>query len=513
MRDSYSRLAAKIQPHLHRGPTIQSVINVGEEGSTGGTATAPGVPDYTIMLDGANCVAYDNTGEVAFTGTDHGYVMQQAINGAAIGGVLAWRTGDYNINAPLQPMARQSWYLPYNAVFRPTGDNRIIEAVAIDWWHVYGTLHIEDTDQNSTSREAIYLDGIAACYFQDIKIWDYYKGVTLAGYTQRAFENVFQNLYMAVIRHQGLAIWAEVGDNYFANVFAKGPSTIEWATGQGLVIGLYPVNGTIFGGIMFGRVELLDFQVNMDLQGLYECWFDQILSDNAYWAAIFIGDAVQRLFIGTIWTAGSGDGLWVQGTPARGPRAIRINQIFSWINAQFGIHFNGWVEDVYIGSAYLLENQIAQLKFSRSNHTNIHINNLAVVDSNLAAIDAGGVDNPEANVNITHADIDDGECMGLDLLRHIDGVRNGEQFSNRGVTYITTGTSYTVVPHNLEGRPLYVSLTPHHYDARQAFVSTIDTANFIVDAGANVSTTARVAWEARSGVEVGNELLFNSNVE
>ena len=76
-----------------------------------------------------------------------------------------------------------------------------------------------------------------------------------------------------------------------------------------------------------GRVEVLDCHVNVDLQGLYEVWIEQLLSDNAYFAALYIGDQVQRLFVGTIWAAGSGDGIWIQGSPESTARRLRINQL------------------------------------------------------------------------------------------------------------------------------------------------------------------------------------------
>lgn len=495
-----SDLARQLKPYVLRW--------IGE-----GRITVPGQADYVIEVEGAACRAVNGrNGVVAFSGSNHAAVIQAAINAAGIGGVLIFRPGTYWIGTQLQPLARQSWHLPFAAVFRPTGDNRIIYAELIDWWQVYGTLHIEDTDRNSRTVEAIYLNGVAACYFQHILIWDYYKGVTFTGEARRSFENVFENLYMAIIRHQGLAIWAEVGDNYFNNVFIKGPSTTEWATGQGLVIGLFPSQGTIFGGIMFGRVEVLDCNVNVDLQGLYEVWIDQLLSDNAFFAALYIGDHVQRLFVGTIWAAGSGEGIWIQGSPQSSARRLRINQAFCWVNAVNGIHFNGWVEGVSIGSLYLLENQIAQLRFSRGKNKNISIDNLTIVDSNKIAIDAGGIDAVSDNVSVAHADIDDGECMGLDLLRHIDGTRDGKLFANRGVVYIPAGQSSVVVPHGLENRPLHIHLTPHHADARQAYISAIDPTHFTIDAGMNVSAPARVAWAARTGVEISLERLANPDI-
>lgn len=500
MAQPYSEVARGIKPFVLRW--IEST-----------TMAVPSQTSYIIYLEGGACLAVDGkSGIVAFSGANHAAIIQAAINAAGIGGVLSFRPGDYWIGTALQPLARQSWHLPYHAVFRPTGNNRIIQAQLIDWWHVYGTLHIEDTDRNTSSVEAIYLDGIAACYFQHIVIWDYYKGVTFAGYSRRSFENVFDNLYMAIIRHQGLAIWAEVGDNYFDNLFVKGPSTVEWASGQGLVIGLYPSTGTIFGGIMFNRVEVLDCFVNIDLQGLYECWFGQILSDNAYWAAFYIGDRVQRLFVDRVWVAGSGDGLWIQGSADSFAQRLQFNQIFGWINAQYGVHFNGWVKDVHIGSLYLLENQVAQLRFARGKNHNIAIDRLSVVDSNRVAIDAGGIDAVSDNVSITHADIDDGECMGLDLLRQIDGTRDGKLFANHGVVYVQTGEAAVFVPHGLENRPLHILLTPFHADARQAYIAFWDQTNFIINTATTVSEPARISWTARTGTEVSLELLANPNV-
>lgn len=505
-----SQLADALKPYVTRW--------MAETNSGGRTVLAVGGPpssaNYVLSIVGAECHVHDGlTGRLILRSADHAAVIQQAIDLAGVGGVLAFRTGDYWLSAPLRPLARQSWQLPFHAVFRPTGDNRIIQAVDIDWWCVYGTLHIEDTDRRTTTAEAVYLDGVNGCYFADIFVWDYHRGMALWGLTRRAYENVFASIRLNIVRHEGLVIKAEVGDNYFGSVFIKGPSTVEWATGSGLLIGLYPGAGTIFGGIMFGRVETLDCHVNVDLQGLYEVWFAQLLSDNAYFAALYIGDRVERLFVGTIWAAGSGDGIWIQGSPASTTRRLRIDQIFCWVNAQHGVHFNGWVEDVSIGSLYLLENQVAQLRFSRGRNRNISIDSITVAASGRIALDAGGIDSAAANVSIAHADIDGGECMGLDLLRCIDGMRDGKRFRSRGVAYIPIGQSFTAVPHGLEGRPLYMQLTPHHYEARQAFVSAFDLTNLLIDAGAPVAATARVAWEAQSGVEVGGELLANPDVD
>ncbi|MBX3016011.1 MAG: hypothetical protein KF832_31105 [Caldilineaceae bacterium] len=506
--ETYSRLAAKLGPHLNR---LGSSVIV--DGGSAGIGAAPGIADYVATVDEAACRVYDKAGKLAFTGANHATVIQQAINAAGVNGAIAFRPGTYWVDTQLTPLARQSWYCPFGAIFRPVGNNRILFLQDLDWFALYGTLHIEDTDRHTSSVEAIYLDGVNGCYFQDIMVWDYYRGVAIWGTTRRTYENIFDNIRLNVVRHEGLIIKQEVGDNYFNNVFIKGPSTVEWATGAGFVIGLYPGTGTIFGGLMFGRLEVLDCWVNLDLQGLYECWFDQILSDNAYFAAMYIGDNVQRLFIGGIWTAGSGDGLWIQGSAASSAKRIRINAIFSWINAQTGIHFNGYVEDVHIGSVYLLENQVAQLKFSRGHIRNVSIDNLTTAVSNAVAIDCGGIDSIQDNIAINHAELDPGECMGLDLLRHIDGVRDGKLFANRGVAYIPAGETTVTVPHGLEGRPLYVQLTPHFPDARQAYIQALDMTNLVIAAHAPVGTTSRVAWVARSGVEVGNELLLNSNVD
>jgi hypothetical protein len=168
--------------------------------------------------------------------------------------------------------------------------------------------------------------------------------------------------------------------------------------------------------------------------------------------------------------------------------------------------FNGWVEGVSIGSLYLLENQIAQLRFARGKNKNISIDNLTIVDSNRIAIDAGGIDSVSDNVSIAHADIDDGECTGLDLLRRIDGTRDGKLFENSGVVYIQPGTASVLVPHGLENRPLHIQLTPFHTDVRQAYISFFDLDNFIINVFANVGAPSRISWVARTGVEVSLEL-------
>jgi hypothetical protein len=505
-----SQLADSLKPYVTRWMTEtngggRSVLAVGGP---------PSSANYVLSIVGAECHVHDGlTGRLALRGADHAAVIQQAIDLAGVGGVLAFRTGDYWLSAPLLPLARQSWSLPFAAVFRPTGDNRIIQAVDIDWWCVYGTLHIEDTDRRTTTAEAVYLDGVNGCYFADIFVWDYHRGMALWGLTRRAYENVFASIRLNIVRHEGLVIKAEVGDNYFDSTFIKGPSTVEWATGSGLVIGLYPSAGTIFGGLMFNRVEVLDCLVNLDLQGLVEVWFSQVLLDNAYAQALYVGEQVKRLFVDRVWVAGSGNGVWIQGSASSSVKELSFNHIFAWVNAEYGVLFNGYIHDVRIGNLHCLENQAAQVKFARGQNRNISIDSLTAAMSGNIALDAGGIDSAAANVSIAHADIDGGECMGLDLLRCIDGVRDGKRFRSRGVAYIPSGQSFTAVPHGLEGRPLYVQLTPHHYEARQAFVSALDLTNFLIDAGAPVAATARVAWEAQSGVEVGGELLANPNVD
>lgn len=486
----------------------------GGGGGGGGGNVVPAQVDYVLREESGQVIATDGlTGQVVASGTDHRAVIQQVIDLAGVGGNIAFRRGEYWLNGPIRPLARQTWFTPFAAVFHPTGDNRIVEAVDLDWWVVYGCLHIEDTARNTSSAEAIYLDGISGCYIQDIMVWDYYRGMAVWGLTRRCYENVFDSIRLNIVRHEGLVIKAEVGDNYFGSLFIKGPSTVEWATGSGLMIGLYPSAGTIFGGIMFNRVEVLDCLVNLDLQGLVEVWFDQLLLDNAYAQAMFVGDQVKRLFVDRVWVAGSGNGVWIEGSAASKVRQLSFNHIFSWVNAEYGIHFNGFIDGVRIGHLHCLENQVAQVKFSRGQISNVWIDKLTVEDSNKVAVDVGGIDGPEDNCGIGHAEIDGGECMGLDLFAHLEGRRAGKPFRNRGVAYIPAGQSFVTVSHGLEGRPLYVQLTPHHFDARQAFVSYYDDVNFLIDASYNVPVDARVAWEARSGVEIGGELLANPDAE
>jgi hypothetical protein len=396
-------LAARLRPLLDARPATGRV-------SGAQSFTPPSQADYILSVDGGNCIAiHGMTGVIVASGANHAAIIQAAINLAGVGGVLAFRAGDYNLDAPITPLNRQTWHTPFQAVFRPTGDNRILSAVDLDLFHLFGTFHIEDTSRNTTSAEAIYLDAAKNCQFQDIFVWDYYKGMTFSGVNGRTFECIFQSIRLLIMRHQGLCLLAEVGDNYFHSVFVKGPSTTEWSTGQGLVIGLYPSVGTVFGGIMFGRVEVLDCQVNVDLQGLYECWFDKILSDNAFGPAMYIGDNVQRLFVGTLWTAGSGDGLWIQGSDSNKCRRLFFNTIMSWINAQYGVIFRGKIEGVTIHTLYCLENQVCQVSYQGLENDNIVISNLTCEDSPAQGvdIDAGGAG---ANCVIRTANLSGAVC-------------------------------------------------------------------------------------------------------
>ncbi|GAB4570017.1 MAG: hypothetical protein Kow0047_23430 [Anaerolineae bacterium] len=496
---------------MPRGASAATVVYSARSAAA---ASIPSMADYIIYESAGVCyVADGRTGAIVSSGTDHAAVIQAAIGAAGIGGVLAFQRGEYWLSQPLKPLARQSWWLPYAAVFHPTGDNRILEAVGIDWFHQYGTLHIEDTARNTSSAEAIYLDAVAACYFQHIVIWDYYRGMVFSGVTGRSFENVFDNLYMAIVRHQGLLVLAEVGDNYFNNVFIKGPSTTEWATGQGLVLGLYPSQGTVFGGIMFNRVEVLDCYVNVDLQGLYEVWFDQLLSDNAFWAALYIGDQVQRLFVGTVWAAGSGDGIWIQGSTTKPANRIMIDKAFCWINAQYGVHLNGQVEDVHIGELFLLENQVCQLAIRRGQVRNVTIDKVTIQDTpaGALALDAGGAD---SDVVIHELNIDEAsEVWGLDHLREVDGSWAGSKFVARDMVTIPTGQSSVTVSHGLVHRPIQVGLTPYDAEVAQAYISGADDSSFTIAVPAPVTADRQIAWAARAGWELGPELVQNPEVD
>jgi len=478
------------------------------EGAAGGLLYS-----YIIHTDGVTTAAVNGqTGVTDYSGADAATVIQQAITAAGVGGSLAFRPGVYWLGTALVPASRQTWWCQAGAVFRPSGNNRIIHATGTQWWQVYGTLQIQDTDRHTSSVEAILLDGIIGCYFQHILIWDYWNGLTLQGQVGRAYENIFVDVYAAVIRNQGFGIWGEVGDNEFHSVFLKGPSTTEWASAQGLVIGLFPVYGTVFGGLMFQRVEVLDFNVNVDLQGLYEVWIGQLLSDNAYWAALYIGDQVQRLFLGTVWAAGSGDGIWLVGSAANPVRAVMIDKAFVWINAQYGVALRGHVEDVQIGALYLLENQVGQLVFQGGANNNVTIGSVYIRDTPVTglALDAGGAG---ANVVIHEANIE-GATAGLDALRAIDGVRQDVGlFRNAGRATIASGASSVVVTHGLERQPVYIGLTPYHAETAGAYVAAQDSTTFTLATLAPVSASREISWTAQSGTVVGAELVANAEVD
>lgn len=71
--------------------------------------------NYVLSIVGAECHVHDGlTGRLVPGGADHAAVIQQAIDLAGVGGVLAFRTGDYSARCAPAPLARQSWQLPFS---------------------------------------------------------------------------------------------------------------------------------------------------------------------------------------------------------------------------------------------------------------------------------------------------------------------------------------------------------------------------------------------------------------
>jgi len=452
----------------------------------------PLAPDYLIFIDGTVCRARNlSTGEVEFSGTNHSVIIQNAINAAGEGKAIEFRTGIYNIGTELTPAQGQTWWLN-GAVFRPVGNNRILNLTSRDRLRFHGALVIEDPSSLS-DVEAILIEDLAFCYFERISITNYYRGINMTGTTGGTHENYFGDIYMQV-RDRGLNLETSCHDNHFNHLWIKGPAPNQWATGPGLRI----ATGGTQGGNTFDQIEILDMQTGMDLPGAYEAWFQRVIADNAYGNGIYVGGNCERLFFGTVWTASGGDGIVIEGNNSSPPTTyadkIYFDKVYSWLNAGYGVRFLGYSTNVVFGTLIVQRNDKG-LAFEGSTNYNIIIDTLVSFENTTVGVDATGA---SENIFIGHAIIYDA-VTALDNVRICRGVRPGTgSFRNTGVATITSGNTYTVVTHGLEATPRRVFLDPQHAETAGAYVSARDMTTFTITVPSPVTADRQIAWSAES---------------
>lgn len=494
-----TQLAAQLQPYILGW--IQS--NRGWSGS---------LVNYLIYLEGGICYARDVlTGAVAYSGSDHAAVIQQAADAAGEGGVLGFRAGTYTLNRAIvlgTSHYRQTWWMQSGTRLRPSGNNSILNINNLQYFSVHGTLYIEDPSALTTSVPAIAIENLIYAYFERIFVSNYYRGINMTGTTGGTNENTFNDIYLQV-RDRGLNLETSCHDNHFLHVWIKGPSPTNWATGPGLRI----ATGGTQGGNVFANLEILDMNWGMDLVGAYEVWFGNVIVDNAYALGIYISGAAEGLFFATIWSSSNGAGLVIGGDPSALPTTyadkIHIGKVYCWLNADYGIRFTGYTQQILIGEA-TVERNGQGIAFEGIYNRDIVINTLYSYDNTNYDVDGGGC---ERNVIIENALIA-GTLYDLECFAKFGGARMGTGlYEEHGIATILNGQTSVVVTHGLEGTPSVVTLSPYHAEVAGAYVSARTSTTFTISVSSAVTANREIGWRALSLRRLSTELVQNACVD
>lgn len=461
--------------------------------------------DYVITLEDGSCKAYNTTtAEMEITSTNHSTCIKNTITAAGEGGVISFKAGDYSISEEFEPLYRQTWIFPRDAVFSPTGNNRIINISSVDEFSLLGTLLIIDSAENSTSVEAIKIDDMAHSYFQNIFIRNYYDGVSISGTAGGTHENTFVDLYMQV-RNRGVSVTTSSHDNHFIHTWVKGPAPDSWATSAGL----YIATGGTQGGNTFDNIEALDMNVGLELPGAFEAWFGKVLVDNPLAEGVSIGGSAERVFFDTLWTASGGDGVVLSGNTSSPVDKVQINKLYSWLNGNYGVKIESYVENLSIGMLTVQRNAKG-IGFNGIENKGITINSLTSFENTDFGVDGSGI---TEDVFVNNALVYD-TVLGLDYFSNIIGSRPGTgSFQSRGVATIENGNTTVTVNHGLEGTPTNITLTPFSSEVTGAYISARTATTFTITVGSAVSADREIAWDAQSGRITDSELLANVNVE
>lgn len=278
-------------------------------------------------------------------------------------------------------------------------------------------------------------------------------------------------------------------DNHFLHVWIKGPSPTDWATGAGLYIA---TDGTQ-GGNVFNNIEVLDMNIGLDLPGAFEMFFGNVLVDNPYGAGISIGGSVERLFFDTIWTSSGGDGIVMQGDSNSSADKIQIGKIYAWLNGNYGVRMNGYVDDVMIDSLFVQRNDKG-FAITGSNNSNITVGSLTSMENTTVGVDGSGI---TSDVYVQNAIIHD-SITSKSSFTDIHGVQTGQgTFTARGVATMLSGQSSVTVTHGLADTPTNVLLTPYDQEVVGAYVSSRSATTFVITVGSAVTGDREISWEAR----------------
>lgn len=478
----------------------------------GASVLAPNSADYIIGVNGNVCFAVNGTtGIVVASGTDHAAIIQATINLAGVGGSLAFRSDTFLLSTHVQPLPQQTWHC-MGATFTPTTDTICLRIYEIDHFRLIGALRIVDTNAITSSQPAVSIYSMRYAHLENIFIQNYYKGIDLLGNVAGAGtnENVFVDLYMQV-RHRGLNLEGSCHDNKFIQVWVKGPSPTQWASGSGIRIA---TSGTQ-GGNSIDRCQILDMDVGLDLPGAFEFWFGTVVADNAFGNAIYIAGSCERLFFDTIWAASSGNGLYLEGNsqdyPITTADKIYIGKCYAWLNADYGIRLEGYVQQLTIDTCIVQRNDNVGLAFNRWHNEKIRINTLISLENVVSGVDATGAGKGCA---IKNAYIFD-SILAPGNLEHLEGSRENGAFQNRGTALILPGQSSVTVVHGVSPyTPAQIWLGHEHPETTGAWISDKNSTTFTISVPTAVSAQRIVHWQTEAiRKTTDDELLANGDIE
>lgn len=475
------------------------------------TSAPPSSADYVLSVVGAECRAQSGkTGALVFSGVDHAAIIQAVINLAGVGGTLAFRADTFLLNTYVQPLGSQTWHM-LGATFQPTADVTCLRIYQNDHFKLLGSLNIIDANEVTTSKPAIYVYSMRYAQIEHVFIRDYFNGIDLEGNTSGAGtnENVFVDLYMQV-RNRGLNLAGSCHDNKFIQVWVKGPAPDDWATGPGIRVA---TSGTQ-GGNSLDRCQILDMNVGLDLPGAFEFWFGTVVSDNAFGNAVYIAGSCERLFFDTVWAASSGNGIYMEGNegdyPVTAADKIYIGKLYAWLNADYGVRLEGYVQQLVIDTCVVQRNDNVGFAFNRWRNEYVRIGTLISLENVVTGVDASGAG---VGCAIKSAFIFDG-ILSPGNFETLEGARANGAFQNRGTALILNGATTSVVTHGCAFTPAQIWLGHEHAETTGAYVSAKNSTTFTITVPSAVTGQRSVHWQAEAVRKtVGGELMANADIE
>jgi len=326
--------------------------------------------------------------------------LQSKIDEAGSDGVLQWENGVYEITETLKPHYNQYWLIGPGARLVPQSDINVIDFTGVDEGY-FGYLNIRDPGENLTSKYAVLVDDARRNAFEKIHMDNVYNGMRTSSVSGDVAENVFHDIHIDNVRNRGVEIRGETHDNQFLRLFMTGA--------DGSIDGVWWHTSGVDGGNQFSNITIL----GMDNDGIFidagevEIWMDQVICDECGGTGFFVDSSIHRLFIDRLWASTNGNnGLNIHSASGEAVRDVHINKLYAHSNTNFGLLCDGGgtVERAAISKMSVHGNDVGA-RFATTTIGNIYIGYLHSRANTTNGVDGNGT---QRNVNIMHADVDDG---------------------------------------------------------------------------------------------------------